>query len=318
MADGRAPAGAERGGRVPDLVDERRVLVLVGTELRTREHHDLLAIGPTVPVATRDLDTPEAVRLLKSLGAAVFVVHPQGCRQMLSGAYRHAWSAWDLPEYDGIEIWDYMHDWVRALRLRRLPRMCRHPEAFIHGPEPEILAAWDEVARTRPLAGLSGLDVHAKRLPWGLDRWAPWARGGVLPYARTFAALAHYALVPGPWTGNAARDTQAVAASLAAGRGWTAREELAPGRAFRFRLREGDNAYPPGARVPLAAGQVLEIESPHPARLRLVGGGAIKAETEGTRLAHAPRLPGAYRAEGYLDGQAWVFTNHIYVREPGE
>jgi hypothetical protein len=193
--------------------------------------------------------------------------------------------------------------------------MCRNPSAYITGPDPGILAAWDALAEERRTPGLGSQDNHAMRLPLGLGRLLGWARGGLLPYGHVFRDFAHYVIVP-TLTGETHPDVRAVHEALREGRGWMAHDALHPGGDFRFRLTDAAGAaHEVGAEVPFAEGMRLGLSSPLPARLRIRRMGEVVAEAEDTGFSWSPDAPGAYRATAELDGRAWVLTNHIALRK---
>jgi hypothetical protein len=294
-------------------VGGRRVLVVVGAEYRTAKKHHLLGAGIDVKVATPRMPNEEALRVLKNLNAATWIAHPQGCRQWGLPSLP-PWTEWGLTGYDGIEMWSYMHDWLRDLRLWRLPRMCREPGRWVRGPDAGVLRAWDTEAEARRVAGLGGLDVHAKPLPLGLGRLFSWARGGILPYRHCFEAFAHHVYVPASWGDDDQCDRLALLDSLKEGTGWASHEALAPGRDFHFLLEDGAEQVPLGCERLWRAGQRLLVRSPRAATLRIVRRGEAVCETEGTELDHEPAEPGAYRVEAFLEGRPWIYTNHVYLR----
>ncbi len=288
------------------------LLLLVGIEFTTRQHH-LLTLGIHDQVATRRLDTTEAVRLLRKLQATVFAAHPQGRKRGWNLLDR--WSPEELEACDGLEAWSYMHDWIETFRPWRLPKMCREPARYVTGPHPDTLAAWDAEAERRRIPGLGAMDNHAKKLPLGFGRLLGWARGGILPYGQVFRDFAHYALAP-PLTGEKHADAAAVKAALLEGAGWMAHEALHPAREFRFRLVTPDGGMREvGAEHPFAEGMRLRVLSPVRARLRIWRKGEVVTEKEDTEFSWPVPSPGAYRATAELDDRAWVVTNHISLRE---
>ncbi|MHC4885388.1 MAG: PHP domain-containing protein [Planctomycetota bacterium] len=290
------------------------LLVVVGTEYRTKERHDILGLGPTTTVATRTQSSEEALRLLAQMNAATFLAHPQGHRHPLF-CKLHPWQAWDLKYYDGIEIWCYMHDWIRSLSLRTLPQMCRTPASYIQGPDEAILKHWDQQAEKRRVAGIGALDVHGRKLPLGLSHILPWARHGILPYEPCFRAFGHYTLVPREWGHHDAADREALLRSLKAGAGWVCHDELADGRDFLFLLEENDTLYPLGSERPFQSGQRLHISVPRSGEIRLRCRGITVAEKTGLDLEVEIKSAGEYRVEVQLEGRPWIYSNHIYLRE---
>lgn len=291
-----------------------KVLVEQGVELRTSDNDHLLVFGVRNMVATRRLPTPAALNLLARLELPFFVAHPQGRPHCLFFNRRHQWRYWYNPHYTGLEIWSYMHDWIANASPRRIPDMCRTPDAYITGPDRQVLAYWDAVAETRRVSGFGGLDAHAKRLPLGLGSLCGWARDGILPYRQNFAAFSTYALVP-EQSHDDAEELRGVISALGTGKCWACHDGLADGRDFRFYSETESGRLETGSETRFAVGTVrLRAELPQEATACVMSKGEKVAEFTGKTLEFAPAVPGAYRLEVYLAGRPWIFSNHIYLR----
>ncbi len=290
-----------------------RVFVLTGAETGSRDQDHFLVFGLHDRVGTRKLSTPEAVRLLGKLGAVFFVAHPQGRPRYYMFKRFAAWNNWELPDYHGIEIWSYMHDWIEGLGPLRLPEMCRNPQGYITGPDQTVLKRWDEAVIRRRLAGIGGLDTHAQRLPFGLSRRFAWAAEGILPYRQNFTAFSHYLLAP-PLTGNKREDTRHLLTGFKLGRGWICHDALHSGREFRFFAAGKEQDLPLGSETVFTAGTTLVVQLPVKAEIRLLCRGKCLVEKAGTALEYPVAEPGEYRVEVYLGGHIWIISNHIYLR----
>lgn len=298
---------------------KRKVLAITGVEFKSKEKNEFLGIGPHVQVATREKSTHEALALLKNLGSKNFIAHPQGRRHLLFGTPLNRWDDWDTPDYCGVEIWAYMHDWIENLRYKNLPDMCRNPDNYITGPDRGVLRKWDKQACNRKIAGIGSLDSHARRLPFGLDNIFKWAKGGILPYKQNFSAFSQYLLVDKNWGNDSASDTAVAITSLSEGMGWICHESLACGKNLNYRMEQQETSYPTGTEITFKKGtQKLKLDIDRQCRIIILNRGEIQAETQGTSLEFMPEAPGEYRAELYLDNKPWIFTNHIYLRTSDE
>lgn len=290
------------------------LLCMVGAEFTTRDRDHILAFGVHDRVNTLRHTGPDAVHLLNQLGASTFIAHPQGRPRYLFLDRRYTWRHWGLKDFDGIEVWSYMMDWIDGLGVFGLPARCREPAAYIQGPHPWVVAQWDAEATRRRVAALGGQDNHGWRLPLGLGRLLSWGREGVLPFEQVFRDFAHYALTPPP-TGEARADLRDLNRALREGRGWIAHEALGDARAFRFDLEKEGERQPVGSEARFEAGDRLHVVLPEAATIRLHCRGEIVAEVaDGDRLTYEPTEPGEYRVEADREGRAWIRTNHIYLR----
>lgn len=290
------------------------LLVIVGTELETRDRDHLLSFGLHDRIATRLLHSDAALELLQKLGTHVLVAHPQGRPRHYMFGLKNAWKYWSHPGYFGVEIWSYMHDWIEQLSPMRLKAMCAEPERFISGPHAGALHAWDEVARSRRVCGVGALDTHGKKLPFHLGKAFPWAKEGILPYAQNFSAFSTY-LQTDRLASDAREATDQVLRALRNAACWACHDAAGMGRGFLYSAKTPAGAHPVGTEMPFAGGVQLQVHSPLAGHLRILNRGEVVAETEGTQLQHTPTEPGEYRATVDLDGRPWILSNHIYLRQ---
>jgi hypothetical protein len=165
--------GAEHAG-VHVAPSGRRILVLVGAELATRDGHLLaLAVDHAVPAQGR------------AAADVIADVHAQGGFAVVPHPFTHGgWHAWDAP-FDGLEVQNTASDLTRLYGLAlpfRLLRFAWNPDAELaelwRRPAPE-LAEWEQLlAAGRRIPGFAGADAHqnVSLLGWQLD-----------PYRRMFS-----------------------------------------------------------------------------------------------------------------------------------
>jgi hypothetical protein len=292
----------------------RKVLCIVGSELRSKEKHDFLCIGTHAKVATGNVSTRDSINLVKSLGSFSVVAHPQGMRHLLFNKMKHPWREWDA-SFDGIEVWDYMHDWIEDMTPTALPNMCKTPDSFITGPDPEVIKQWDRIAERRKVSGIGGLDVHEKKFPRLLRKFFPWADKGILPYLVNFKSFSHYCMVEKNWGNNKSNDVQAVIESLKEAHGWICWDALRSGRDFSFYAEtKAGQRYPVGSALFLRDVENLRIIMPSEAYAKILSRGVLVAEGKGRELTFRPEKSGEYRCEVFIENKPWIYTNHIYIR----
>jgi len=288
------------------------VLVAVGTELPAGHHH-CMALGPHEfdgsPLAT----TAESLDGIKRDGGLVFVVHPRPVRKLLFGLSVPGWTDWHLDSFDGIEIWPYLHDWIRDLRLRNFLSHYRQPDRWVTGPEPDVLEHWDAIGRRRRVVGIGSLDNHARRLPF--RRYGP-ALVEILPHRYAFRTVRTHLLAAEPFTGNADKDLARLYTLLASGRCYVSYDLLADATGFRFEARRDGLVVQMGQEVPAGAPLEFRVACPHDASLRLLRDGQAIATAQGRQLTARHDASGVYRVEAFLNDRPWIFSNPIYLRQP--
>jgi hypothetical protein len=142
-----------------EAADPPEFAVIDGEEVSTSAGH-YLALGLTNawPRGT-SYDAHALMASTRAAGAVNFIAHPYGLREK--------WRDWSVTDYEGMEIFNDDAIWRKNTifdlfnafilypvdsRLALL-RLARTPH--------ENLAKWDELQRSRPVAGICGSDAHA-------------------------------------------------------------------------------------------------------------------------------------------------------------
>ena len=241
-------------------------------------------------------------------GGFAVIAHPMG-KYKPSLMIRHTpWYDWSHPAVRGIEIWSYMHDWVEGVAWWRLPaayEFWKHPQRRIRGPGRGVLGEWDRQGRARRIAGLGGLDCHARKVPLTQVR--------IFAYDDMFCFLRNHLFVP-------VRDGQrdpvvALWDALAEGRAFVAHDALADSTGTRCAARLPDGrVMQMGEEAAFACGTILTLTLPHAGEVRWIADGRCRLTKCTERMAVRPAGPGVYRFEVRLDGAPWIFTNPFYLR----
>jgi hypothetical protein len=290
-----------------------RVLVVAGEEISPRFNH-LLAFGIDEPVLPQRGDTTQAViDRVRAQGGTCFIAHPDHKGAALFGVPSYRWRDWDVTGYAGLGIWDFMTDW--QARLTSYPRALAayfSPALALHGPEPETLARWDELGRTRRVAGIGELDNHDfRRQLWRLDF-------SIFPFETACRMVTTHALLEEPFAKEAASDEVAVLGALAGGRAYICLEALGPGRGFEFYARQGEATLHMGGEAHLPGQAELVVRLPRPALIRLLRDGRQELAVFGVELHHVAGGPGVWRVECRVKRtgrwRPWIYSNPVYLR----
>ena len=282
------------------------VLALVGVEVSPTGGGHCLAWGVRHCAGFKTKTPREYLAIIQGQGGEAFLAHPQGKDTLILRRRIEKWADWNLDTFSGIEAWSYMHNWVAGLRLSDLWRAIRRPEERITGPAPEVLQRWDELGRRRRVAAIAGLDIHAQRVPF------TWVR--VFSYSYLFRTLRTHVLLP-PFTGRFPEDQARLREGLKEGRCFQANDLVADSTGFSFAGHRAEGRrMEMGEEASWEAGMEIEIATPQEAKIGLVRNGSILCSHVGRRLAARAPAPGVYRAEVFLRGKPWIFSNPLYLR----
>jgi len=287
------------------------VLVVIGCEISPARSGHVLALKIHDVDGMRKMRPPEYLRKVREQGGIAFIAHPEGNEKREFHLNLASWTHWDNPDYHGMEIWSYMHDWIDGCHLRNMLEYIRNPQDYITGPQPGILQLWDQLAQTRRIVGLGALDNHAANLPF---RKLPWKILKVFPHEQLFRTVRTHVLTPTPSHKNH-DDTDAFIAALAHGRCFVDYAPLGDGTGFRFTAAQDGTEYQMGDYLPAGKPVTFRVQCPLAAELILLRDGAAELAVDGTALEHSTDgRPGVCRVEARINGKPWLFSNHIYVR----
>ena len=285
-------------------------LILVGEEVSPRRNH-YVAVGITGEIEPDEKDTQRTISEVRRQGGLGFIAHGHAKRKISVFIRNCSWSAWDA-DFDGIELWSYMFDWLRPVNALTLPYYLLNPSSAVRGPDEEALTMWDKLTQQRRVIAVGGVDAHAAYL-----KVLPFVKA--FPYARMFRSIRTHILCPA-FSRNLADDSKKIYNALREGCCFVAYDTLGASDGFRFFAQRGSEEVQMGSHVTPSGDLKLIISSPMEANLRLVRSGELVAEVLGRRLeVCAKELPPCsserevYRAEAHLGRRPWIFSNPIYA-----
>lgn len=285
---------------------QNRLLVLVGEEVSFGDEHLLaMNINDVIP---KD-EAPEiGIPAVHRQHGLSFVVHPDGNYRI--GIFRksYRWHHWDLDQCSGIEVWSYMFDWISSVSLLKLPFYFLFPQKAITGPFNRTLATWDEISKKRRVTGIGGLDVHAKGL-WPII---------VFSYKHSFQTVLTHVILETAFTTDFKRDAALIYKALKEGHAYISYEKAGDPRGFKFSLEGPLNFAIMGDEVFFDPEDVLTVELPEKAQVRILQNGKPVMVGFSNGLSMQVRDPGVYRVDAYRNGKPWIFSNPIYVRSVDE
>jgi hypothetical protein len=295
------------------------VLLLVGEEThdvrcRPQANH-LLVFNAEVELAPLASDTQALIEEVNRRGGCCYLAHPF---ELSSKIYPEldaiVWNEWDVSDYAGIELWNYMSEFKALLRSKLWAVFYAHyPSLGIRGPFRATLRKWDELlANGDHVSVVGGADAHGETYSLG-----PFSRE-VLPYPYLFRCVNTHILVDLPFNGDVRHDRALIYGALRAGRTWVGYDLPASTEGFRFCARGAAGEAVMGEELVRTGATVFEVHTPRPADIRLIRNGKVVARSSRRALKHTTAQPGAYRVEVFrryrLGRRGWIFSSPIYVK----
>jgi len=292
------------------------VLVLIGEEVSPHYNH-YMAIGIEEEIVPNQESAQANIDAVARQGGIGFLAHPFAFRRRSNGWVArldrligldvtvYPWRDLHVKRFDGIEVWQYMYDWVKSVNSFNIFAHVLAPERFITGPTAETLKLWDEANARRKVVGIGTLDAHAKPRVLGMFP--------ICSYRYLMGTIRTHIICPEPFTGESMADERSVIEALRYGSCFFANDRVADSSGFRFYIKSGGVTYQMGDKCALADDTELCVILPRDGEIRVIRDGAPVSVTHGESLCRNVRAGGVLRVEARIKGKPWIFSNAIHV-----
>lgn len=291
-----------------------KTLLIAGCEINDKENQNhYLAFGIDKTPSTR-LPAKEYVKLVKEKGGFGFLAHPHEKRSSMKEHPPYPWTEWDSEDFDGIEIWNHMSEWMEGLTEENKYNYFVHPLKSIDGPPAETIKVWDEINIKRKVVGLGGVDAHAHKL-----NLLGFFEVEVFPYKVLFKSVRTHVLCDKKIKiSSKQKDVEysknLIYEALRNGRSFIANYYHADATGFRFFAEADNKIYQMGDTFNPHTKVKLRVLLPNAtAEIKLIRNGKEYEVVNNIDADFNIDKPGAYRVEVYIDGKAWIFSNHIRI-----
>lgn len=290
-----------------------KTLLLVGCEINDKENKNhLIALGIKDTISTR-LPASEIVKRVAAADGLGFLAHPNEKRSSMKEHPPYPWTDWSTDEFTGIEIWNHMSEWMEGLTEENKYQYFIHPLKSIKAPMPETLELWDRLSAERKIVGIGGVDAHAHKV-----NLLGFFEVEVFPYKVLFKSIRTHVLsydkiVPGKHQKDIQKGKNVILDALRNGRCFVSNFYHGDASGFRFYAEEGKKIHQMGEDASLSKKLKLKVLLPHAAEIKLIRNGALYDSTKNIDAEFHIREKGIYRIEVHLNGNAWIYSNHIRV-----
>jgi len=289
-------------------------LCLVGSEINDKENKNhYLAFGINKTYSTR-ISAKEYVRKIKEDGGIGFLAHPHEKREHMKEHPAYPWVEWDTEDFNGIEIWNHMSEWMENLTEDNKYQAFLHPLRTIAAPQNETLKLWDELNLKRKVVGIGGVDAHAHKY-----NLLGFLEVEIFPYKVLFKSIRTHILlknelIPDKSEESIQHSKTAIYNALADGKCFFANDYHADSKGFRFFAEADDKIYHMGDSINSSSKIKLRVLLPvEEAEIKLIRNGKEISDTLGNSADFFIERDGVYRVEVYIHSKAWIYSNHIRI-----
>jgi hypothetical protein len=286
-------------------------LLLVGCEINDKENKNhYLAFNVQNTYSTR-MSAFEYVKKVKEDGGIGFLAHPHEKRTQMKEHPPYPWVEWSTNDFTGIEIWNHMSEWMENLTEQNKYQSFLHPLRSIIAPPAETLAKWDELSISRRVVGIGGIDAHAHKY-----NLLGFLEVEIFPYKVLFKSIRTHILTESELLPSLplAKAKEIIYSALNNGNCFVANDYHSDSRGFRFFADCGHKIYQMGESVPV--GNKIKLIAMVPvlnAEIRLLKNGRLIETVNNNEAEFIVSGSGVYRVEVYLNGKAWIYSNHIRI-----
>ncbi len=282
-------------------------LVIIGYEIHDKEnrnHYLAFNLKETLPFGLTPL---EYVRQVKEKGGFGIIAHPDEIRKDLPKYPAYPWTEWEAQEFDGIEIWNQMSEWMEKLTRFNQIKMLFSPRKSLDSPTERILNKWDELNLQRKVCGIGAIDAHAHPHKLGPLKLT------IFPYEVQFKSIRTHLVLDQPLSSDFEKGKAQIFSALSNCNVFASNHRRGDANGFLF-YAEGRKclAYI-GEQINLEELPELIVKTPDKAEIRVIHNGRLIIKAKVKELSYRPEEKGIYRVEAFKGDKGWIFSNHIRI-----
>lgn len=285
------------------------LIVIVGDEISPDKGNHYLALDIKEEI-TQNQPPQDYVNEVREQGGFGFVAHPDEKIQRNNPWPALRWDDWSMKDFGGLEIWNYMSDWVDWMNMKNpLPSLLLKNHT-LKGPSKEVLEWWDKLSEESEefIPAIGGADVHA----FPLAKAPIVNKIKIFPYKDLFEAVINLLLIDEELSGDFESAKKQIlsalknAQNIVINRAWCKKNP-------EFSISNGEESRHAGQKIALSADMKLNVKLPKKGNIRVIHNGKMISECNQKEYTSTSVEKGLYRVEVYLNKKPWIFTNNIKV-----
>lgn len=288
------------------------VCVITGTEISPDDSNHYLAFDIQRPISC-EIHPRQFIQEVKNQGGFGFIAHPDESVERKNSYPALRWTDWGMRDFGGIEIWNYMSDWVdfyNADEPLETLKALLFRNNILSGPTPQTMRWWDALNNETPeiIPAVGGVDVHA------LEFQKSFLKFKIFPYKTTFDTVTNFLhfdeALPKDFYGRKTAILKALkkGENLIMNRVWAKKNKTPV-----FCIQNSSRRVFSGGTIELDDYTTLMVKLPQKAEINIFYDGQQIWKTVGDNLEFDRLDRGKYRIEVYFQGKPWIFSNPILV-----
>jgi predicted metal-dependent phosphoesterase TrpH len=287
----------------------KNTAVIIGYEHQDPENHNhYLAIG-TDTVFEHLTQPQNYIDAVKQSGGIGFIAHPTEKRNYMPTFPPYPWTDWSATNYDGIEVWNQMSEWMENLKSWKSILNLFYPRRFLYTAPEDSLNLWDKLNKERFVSGIGGVDAHTKRIGKGLFSYVIFPIKVELKGIRT-----HLFVQNNDELCNFKTLKSSILTALKNGNGFISNFRRGDARGTTIFLSDKNNEFLlPGNNPCVNTPSVLKVTVPSAAEIHLIKNGQKISSVHSTKAEFIITEKGLYRIMVTKKSKAWIYSNPFPV-----
>ncbi len=286
------------------------VKLLIGYEMNDAKKNNHYLIFNVDEVFPLSMKAEEYVKQTRKAGGTGFIAHPYEKRRSKRTLRTYNWTSWNVEEFDGIEIWNYISEWTDKLRipLNVIPKIL-FPNSSIIKPKKQVLKKWDELNnKGMKIAGIGSVDSHENKYSAG-----PLSIS-FLPHRKLFGTIRTNIQTRKPLSSvNAAQD---ILTCLKKGNSYIVNYTHADPYIFYCGIesKASEKFALPGEEISINEKDLcLFVYLQQDCHVKIIHNGKTKHTEYRNKISYPIKEKGFYRIEVFIGLKGWLFSNPMYV-----
>lgn len=288
------------------------VCVITGEEISPDNDNHYIAIDIKEPIS-HQMHPTEFIQEVKNQGGFGFVAHPDELIERKNTYPALRWTDWSMKDFGGIEIWNYMSDWVDYYNAQdplETLKAILFRNHQLQGPTKNTIRWWDNLNNDaiEIIPAIGGVDVHAMEFKKGFLKLK------IFPYKDTFDTITNFLHfeeeLPEDFEGKKRKILEALklGKNLIANRVWADKCKYPI-----FCVQNEHKTVYSGNTIELDNYTKLMVKLPKKAEIKIIYDGQLVWQAETHNLEFDKLDKGKYRIEAYYKGKPWIFSNPILI-----
>lgn len=282
-----------------------KTLVIIGYEVNDPDNKNHYLIFNLDDVLDPDLHASEYVAQAAEKGGLGVIAHPDEIRGHLPKYPSYPWTEWGVKEYEGIEIWNHMSEWMEGLKKYNKLKMVLYPRKLLKKPTNRILTIWDTVNRERKVAGIGSIDVH------GFPYRAGPIRLTIFPYKVQYKSIRTHLLLDRPLSKDLPEAKKQIFRAIRECRIFISNYRWGDASGFYVDIVSGNEVLGIGHEGHYREGAIMNLKLPRPGNIRIIRNGSTYCSFNGESGLIPISNNGLYRVEVTRNDRGWIYSNHI-------